>query len=144
MSVSILIVSHDQIGRTLLDTAIKMIGVCPLDTEAMAVSFDADVDQLKADAIKKIQQLNSGDGVLVLTDVYGSTPSNIASSLSGIDNVRVVAGVNLPMLIRILNYPRLNLSELAIKALSGGRDGVLICSPEQGHITNGTAANKNN
>ena len=72
----------------------------------------------------------SGDGVLVLTDLYGSTPSNIACKLRRHGHVRVVSGVNLPMLIRVLNYPDLDLDSLKEKALSGGRDGVLSCTSE--------------
>ena len=66
----------------------------------------------------------------VLTDMYGSTPSNIACRLTG-THTKVVAGINLPMLIRVLNYPRLTLTELAEKALSGGRDGIMYCVPRE-------------
>ena len=74
-----------------------------------------------------VQELDRGDGVLVLTDMYGSTPSNIAAGLQKEGKVSVVAGINLPMLIRVLNYPFLDLAALAEKALSGGRDGILPC-----------------
>jgi len=60
-----------------------------------------------------------------VTDLYGSTPSNIACRLQDLSNVRVVSG-----LIRVLNYPDLDLDELAHKALTGGRDGVLTCTVE--------------
>jgi PTS system ascorbate-specific IIA component len=72
-----------------------------------------------------VEQLDQGDGVLVLTDIYGSTPSNIASHLSSRPGVQVVAGLNLPMLLRVLNYARLDLATLAEKAVSGGREGVV-------------------
>ena len=65
--------------------------------------------------------------MLVLTDMYGSTPSNIAVGLQREGRVDVVAGVNLPMLVRVLNYPFLDLATLAAKALSGGRDGIMPC-----------------
>ena len=84
------------------------------------------------DAKQAAEKLDSGDGVLVLTDMYGATPSNIACRLRKLHDVRVVAGLNLPMLIRVLNYPGLDLDELMHKALSGGRDGVLIFKPEDG------------
>lgn len=144
MSVGLLIITHNDIGKMLLETSIKMMNVCPLESEVLSVPFSQDVDKLKTQAEKLAKKLESGDGVLVLTDVYGSTPSNIASSLADDDHVRVVAGINLPMLIRVLNYPRLNLSELTIKALSGGRDGVLVCSPEDEHHINETPASQNN
>jgi len=69
--------------------------------------------------------------VLVLTDLYGSTPSNIAQKLIAQRNVHVVSGLNLSMLIRILNYPQLPLLELSEKAVSGGKDGISWIRSEQ-------------
>ncbi|MDH5191650.1 MAG: PTS fructose transporter subunit IIA [Gammaproteobacteria bacterium] len=144
MSVGLLIITHDDIGKMLLATAVRMMNVCPLEAEVLSVPFSQDVENLSKQAKKLCTKLESGDGVLVLTDVYGSTPSNIASSLSDGETVRVIAGINLPMLIRVLNYPRLNLSELMIKALSGGRDGVLVCSPEDKLHLDEKKASQNN
>ena len=69
--------------------------------------------------------LDSGDGVLILTDMFGSTPSNIAKEFSQKKNVNVISGVNLSMLLNIFNYPSLNLREITKKALEGGKDGVM-------------------
>ncbi len=132
MTVGLLIVTHNRIGSELLDTATNMLGICPLATLVLPVTPDTDPDRTCAAARRMVRDLDQGEGVLILTDVYGSTPSNIASRLREHERVRVVAGVNLPMLIRILNYPRLELDELAEKALSGGRDGVLLCKPDPG------------
>jgi PTS system ascorbate-specific IIA component len=68
--------------------------------------------------------------VLVLTDMYGSTPSNIASRLVRERGWRLIAGVNLPMLIRVLNYSGLGIHELISKALSGGHDGIMLCDDD--------------
>ena len=76
-----------------------------------------------------IEQLDQGDGVLILTDMYGSTPGNIACALGQNNRVAVVAGLNLPMLVRVLNYPQLDLHTLAEKAESGGRIGIVPCPP---------------
>ncbi|MFP5505554.1 MAG: PTS sugar transporter subunit IIA, partial [Gammaproteobacteria bacterium] len=122
MSVGLLIVSHGKLGDYLLDTATQMLGVCPLDTKTLPVSFDSDPDTVLETAAGVVAGLDDGSGVLILTDMYGSTPSNIVNRLQRRCRVRIVAGVNLPMLIRVLNYPRLSLDELADKALSGGRD----------------------
>ena len=78
---------------------------------------------------KLIAQIDSGDGVLMLTDAFGSTPSNIAVRLAASGAHAVVAGVNLPMLIRIFNYPRLSLSQMVDNAVEAGRRGVLVCPP---------------
>jgi PTS system ascorbate-specific IIA component len=75
--------------------------------------------------------LDQGDGVIVLTDMFGSTPSNIATALTrDNEHVTVIAGVNLPMLVRLMNYPRLSMAQLKDKALSGGREGIFSCGPE--------------
>lgn len=127
MSVGLLIVTHNKIGSVLLDTATKMLGFCPLLTQTMAISNDCNPDQIRQGARSLVVNLDQGDGVLVLTDMYGSTPSNIATSLSEPGRVKVVAGVNLPMLVRVLNYPHLSLESITNKALSGGCDGILLC-----------------
>ena len=75
----------------------------------------------------KTHKLDHGQGVLILTDIYGSTPSNIACALSTKENVRIISGINLPMLIRVLNYPNLELDELVLKAISGGQEGIMDC-----------------
>jgi len=131
MSVGVLIISHDGIGPALLGTATLMLEGCPLQTRLLTTSRDCDPDQLMDDAIEQIKTLDTGDGVLVLTDLYGSTPSNIAQKLIAQRNVHVVSGLNLSMLIRILNYPQLPLLELSEKAVSGGKDGISWIRSEQ-------------
>ncbi|MEJ2095185.1 MAG: PTS fructose transporter subunit IIA [Gammaproteobacteria bacterium] len=126
MSVGLLIISHDGIGPALLGTATFMLGNCPLQAKLLTASRDCDPDELIAEANEEIKSLDEGDGVLVLTDLYGSTPSNIAGRLCELNKVRTVTGLNLSMLIRVLNYPELNLEELADKAYSGAHDGIKI------------------
>ena len=130
MNVGILIITHGNIGAVLLQTAIEVLGVCPLQTTTLSAPTDCDPDRVLNEANKAVDQLDTGDGVLVLTDLYGSTPSNIACRLHEQHAVRVISGVNLPMLIRILNYPDMGLDELTHKAVTGGRDGVLTCNLE--------------
>lgn len=132
MTTGLLVITHNAVGETLVSTAVKMLDVCPLSIKVLAVPFNPNVDKLRAEARKLATELDSGDGVLVLTDLYGSTPSNIAVSLLDTANLQVVAGINLPMLIRVLNYPELNLNELTKKALTGGSDGVLLCKQANG------------
>lgn len=130
MSVGLLIITHNRIGQELLYSATVMMEVCPLNALALQVHQDCDPDESFEEANKMIRTLDQGKGVLVLTDMFGSTPSNIANRLPEDSNIMVVSGVNLPMLIRVLNYPSLSLEDLATKALSGGRDGILQCSQE--------------
>lgn len=127
MSIGILIITHASIGPALLETATKMLGICPLLTETLSVSNDSNIDLVREHAHGMLRALNQGDGVLVLTDLYGSTPSNIAAELQQEGEVFVVSGINLPMLVRVLNYPTLDAETLAEKAISGGRDGIFPC-----------------
>jgi len=126
MSVGVLIISHDGIGAALFGTANFMIKESPLNIKLLSANRDSDVDDLYESAILLIKELDSGDGVLVLTDLYGSTPSNIANSLHEYANINIVTGLNLSMLIRLFNYPDLNLADLTEKAYSGGIDGITI------------------
>jgi PTS system ascorbate-specific IIA component len=127
MSVGLLIITHEGIGATLLAAATRMLGRCPLSAETLSITEESQRDQLQIQAKDIAERLDAGDGVLVLTDLYGSTPANIARSLGTQSAVRVLTGVNLPMLVRLLNYSGLPLDEIAAKAESGGRDGVLMC-----------------
>ena len=127
MSVGVLIITHEGIATAILDTAVNIFGNSPLRVEVLPAARDCDTEALKKRVKQKINKLNDGDGVLVLLDIYGSTPSNVACSVVDQDQVRVISGLNLPMLVRIFNYPALSLTELAEKAVSGGRDGVFVC-----------------
>jgi PTS system ascorbate-specific IIA component len=127
MSVGLLIITHGGIGTSLLAAATRMLGRCPLDADTLAITEESERDRLQNRARRMAERLDAGDGVLVLTDLYGSTPANIAGALGSLPAVRVLTGVNLPMLVRVLNYPALPLEEIAAKAQSGGREGVLLC-----------------
>jgi len=128
MTVNILLITHDEIGQSLLVAAINTLGFCPLSAELLSIPLDCDPDQMKQKAKNTVSSLNHGEGVLILTDIFGSTPSNIACSLLEEDNVRIISGINLPMLIRVLNYPTLDLDELVVKAVSGGKEGIMDCN----------------
>ena len=129
MSVGLLIITHGDIGRSLLDTAVVVMGTCPMQTRILGIPMASDPEQQQERAQQYIQELEQGDGVLILTDLYGSTPSNIACRLRT-EHVAVITGLNLPMLIRVFNYPALDLYALAEKAMGGGREGVVPCMPE--------------
>lgn len=130
MSVSLLIVSHAPLGQAVLDAAVGTLGRNPLNTRVLDVMRDAEPDIAIIQAQRMVEELDQGGGVLVLTDIYGSTPSNIACSLLQRENIRIVTGLNLPMLIRVMNYADLDLPALTEKAFSGGHDGILQREPE--------------
>ncbi|MCG8489591.1 MAG: PTS fructose transporter subunit IIA [Chromatiales bacterium] len=127
MSIGLLLITHSRIGDALLETVKKMFVDVPLPIETLTVSTECNPDQIKTEAHQLVENLNDGDGVLVFTDMYGSTPSNIAYSLADRGRVNVVSGLNLPMLIRTLNYLDLDLKSLTEKAVSGGREGIHCC-----------------
>jgi PTS system ascorbate-specific IIA component len=126
--VGVLLVTHDPLGKVLLSTADAILGHCPLAVEVLTVPLDSDPEFTAAEARRLATALNKGAGVLVLTDLYGSTPGNIACSLLEWEQIRVVSGLNLPMLLRVCNYHALDLEQLAEKAASGGRDSIVLCS----------------
>ncbi|MCC6207096.1 MAG: PTS fructose transporter subunit IIA [Gammaproteobacteria bacterium] len=131
MNVGVCLISHNRIGEALLDTAVSMLGGQPLRTAVIAVTPSSDPAQILERARAAVRELDQGDGVIVLTDMFGSTPSNIATALKrDNEHVTVIAGVNLPMLVRLMNYPRLSMAQLKDKALSGGREGIFSCGPE--------------
>ncbi len=134
MSVGLLLITHNRIGAELLETVTSVLGRCPLKVACLSVYAGDDPDALRHQAQELAARVDGGDGVLVLTDLFGSTPANVAASLRQLPGVplRVLAGVNLPMLVRIMNYSGLELDAVADKALSGGRDGVLACRDERG------------
>ncbi len=133
MNVGLLVVAHGELGKALVEAATGTLGNCPLPVEVMACSRECDPERVLSRAQGLLERLDHGDGVLVLTDLYGSTPANIACALAdaGASRVRVVSGVNLPMLIRVFNYPQLGLDALSEKAASAGRDGVVLVCKEQ-------------
>lgn len=130
MNVALLIVAHAPLGQAVLDAAVGTLGRNPIRTAVLDVVRDSEPDLAVIEAQRLVEELNQGDGVLVLTDIYGSTPSNIACTLLKHENIRIVTGLNLPMLIRVMNYSDLDLASLTEKAASGGHDGILLREPE--------------
>lgn len=126
MSVAILIITHHEVGHALVNALLATYGDnLPLPLKTFEVGSDADPDRLLPELGIIIKQLDQGQGVLVLTDLFGSTPSNIAYEMQRATHIRIVTGLNLPMLIRVMNYPSLNLPELAEKAMKGGQAGII-------------------
>jgi PTS system mannose-specific IIA component len=127
VAVGILLLTHEAMGVALVQTARHIMGRIALPIDTFSVPPGSDVDAALRDTAARIRALDRGEGVLVLTDVYGATPSNIADKLGGLGlDVRRVSGLNLPMLLRVLNYPEQNLPELVQTASSGGRTGIHI------------------
>ncbi|MDJ0654782.1 MAG: PTS fructose IIA subunit family protein [Xanthomonadales bacterium] len=125
MTVALLLVTHDGLGQALLDVAEANLGPLGLPTGVLPVGQDADTDQLVARGAEMLDQLDQGDGVLILTDLYGATPSNLAHEFCR-PCCQVVHGVNLAMLLRAHTYRDLALDELANKVVEGGHQAVFL------------------
>jgi len=126
MNTGLLLITHGNLGQDMLDTVTEILDNCPLRAATLAVLPDSNPDSLLDEASRLCTELDQGDGVLVLTDLFGSTPSNIASRLTDRHNVSVITGVNIPMLLRIFNYPQMGLDALGEKAVNGARDGIIL------------------
>lgn len=126
MSVGVLIVTHDGLGASMLDTARRLIGEPRSRVETVAVSFSASPEHAGNELAPTAERLDDGEGVLILTDLYGATPSNAAHRAAAGRHVRVVSGLSLPMLVRVLNYADEPLDRLAERAATGARNGVVI------------------
>jgi PTS system ascorbate-specific IIA component len=126
MSVGILLVTHEGVGAAVLAVASHLLRRLPLRAEAFDVPFSADPDELLPAASAALRRVDGGDGVLLLTDLYGATPANLAARLAHLGTpARRVSGLNLPMLLRVLNYADLDLAELQRVAAAGARNGAI-------------------
>ena len=127
--IGILIISHGTLGESLIHCASHMLNKRPPRLRQLGVTAQDDPAQLVPQARALIKELDEGGGVMVFTDMYGGSPSNIAAKLVIPGKVEAVAGVNLPMLVRALTYRDKSLAEMMTKAISGGCEGVLRVPP---------------
>ena len=123
MKVGILLVTHSDIGKQLLLTATSVFGKNPFQVELLSVDNYDQPNDVKELAEKYVKFLDNGAGVHVLTHNIGTTPSNIASSIN-YKKIKVVAGLNLSMILNVFNYPEDSLDQLSNKAIEGGIQGV--------------------
>lgn len=123
--IGILIIAHGSLGESLKECAKHVIGNEPRQLAFLAVNIDDDPNELLPKAKTLVLELDHGDGVLVLSDMYGATPCNIVSKLLIPGKVEGVAGVNMPMIVRTMTYRHESLMALVEKAISGGREGVV-------------------
>jgi PTS system ascorbate-specific IIA component len=128
----IVIVAHTPIASAMLSFAEHTFGVVPERVRAVDIFPHEDTKASFDRVMKAAYGVNTGNGVLILTDVMGATPANVASKLealgplSGLNTpVIVLAGLNLPMLMRCISHRGVNLEDLAQKALAGGQNGIL-------------------
>lgn len=127
MTVGLLLMTHEAVGKALISAAHHVMPKLPMQVDAVEVPPHADTEVMRTLTARHARELDHGDGVLILADLYGATPCNIGLSLGALGvHFRCVSGLNLPMLLRVLNYAEKPLDELAEIAASGGRGGIFI------------------
>jgi len=123
--IGVLILAHDGLGAALVASATHMLGRAPDNVREIGMTGADDPEAIFARGRAALRELDTGSGVLVLTDIYGATPCNIASRLLEPGRIEGVSGVSLPMLLRVLTYCGGGLESLVEKARSGGTEGVV-------------------
>ncbi|ROH85825.1 PTS fructose transporter subunit IIA [Pseudomethylobacillus aquaticus] len=123
--IGILIVAHGTLGESLIHCASHVMGGRPPKLQQLGIGMHDDPVDLLPLGLQMVRDLDEGQGVLVLSDIYGATPCNVVGKLLTPGRVEGVAGVNLPMLVRALTYRNGSITTLVEKALSGGREGVV-------------------
>lgn len=127
MSVGVLLLTHEGIGTAIHAVAMRLLTQLPLKTAVFEVPFDEPVDTVLPRASAAMRTVETGDGVLILTDLYGASPSNVAAELARLGTpARRVSALSLPMLLRVMNYPEQTLHELPATAATGARNGVVL------------------
>ena len=123
--IGIFLITHGTLGESLIQCASHVLNKRPRQTVQLGVSAQDDPVDMLPLARQMLAWADSGNGVLVLTDVFGATPSNIAAKLAVPGRIEVIAGVNVPMLLRVLTYRERDMDTLVQRAVSGGCDGVV-------------------
>ena len=123
--IGVLIIGHDTLPESLAQAATHVLGSRPAQFEVLPVTCNDDPLDVLPRAKDAIAKLDTGEGVVVFSDIYGATPCNLVGKLIDPGHVEAVAGVNLPMLVRALTYRTRGLDTMVRKAVSGGCEGVL-------------------
>ena len=123
--IGVLIVSHGDIGTSLLTSANQILGGEQKQVATLSVWRADDIDDLVLRARELIEGLDAGDGVMVLTDIFGATPGNVVSRLLEDGRIEGVSGASLPMLLRVLTGRNGSLAGAVKRALTGGAEGVV-------------------
>jgi len=123
--VGILIMAHAPLATAFITAAKHVFKFTPEHLEAIDVQPDQNTEEVIALAKEAVARLNLGDGVLVLTDVFGGTPANCSQKLDALDHVAVLAGLSMPMLLRALTYRNDTLEVVFEMAQAGAQNGAI-------------------
>lgn len=123
--IGILLITHGSYGEALVQNACHVLNKRPPQLNQIGLSAQDDPLDLLPLAREMLQLVDSGQGVLLLSDIFGASPANLALKLLECGRVEGLTGVNLPMLLRALTYRDKGMETLIVRARDGGRDGIL-------------------
>lgn len=129
--IGLFLITHGSLGESLIQCACHVLNQRPHQLAQLGVAAQDDPLDIRPTVQRWIEVVDSGQGVLVLTDVFGATPSNIARKMVRPGVIETIAGVNLPMLLRALTYRDKDMQTLISRAVAGGRDGVMYIKPDR-------------
>jgi PTS system ascorbate-specific IIA component len=123
--IGILLITHGELGKSLIECATHVLGDKPKLLDSLTIENDCAHENMYKEISEKINILNQGDGVLILTDIFGATPCNIITKIIEPGKVNAIAGVNLSMLIRSISYRHESFDALITKAIEGAKNGII-------------------
>ena len=127
--IGIVVVTHSQLGEALIEAAEFIVGSRPEGVVSVSIDLNQNVDKLREKVVAGIKKAGREEGILILTDMFGGTPSNISYSFLEEGRVEVLSGVNLPILVQSLNSRgKMGLSELAASLETFGRKSITLAS----------------
>jgi len=127
--IGIVVVTHSQLGEALIEAAEFIVGSRPEGVVSVSIDLNQNVDKLREKVVAGIKKAGREEGILILTDMFGGTPSNISYSFLEEGRVEVLSGVNLPILVQALNSrAKMGLSELAASLEIFGRKSITLAS----------------
>ena len=123
--IGLFLVTHSSLGESLIQCACHVLNKRPVQIAQIGVAAQDDPLDALPLACEMLKLVDGGRGVLILTDIFGATPANVAAKLLEPGRIEGVAGVNLPMLLRALNHRDKDMETLITRTIAGGRDGII-------------------
>jgi len=126
--IGMIVVTHGRLAEEFVAAAEHVVGP-QKQMRAICIGPEDDIEKRREEIVKAVNDVDSGAGVVILTDMFGGTPSNLAISILGREGVEVIAGINLPMLIKLCSIRRdMPLAEAALQAQDAGRKYINVAS----------------
>ena len=132
--IGMILVTHGRLAEEFVHAMEHVVGTQP-DVATVCIGPQDDMEQKRKEIAKAIKQVDSGSGAVILTDLFGGTPSNLAISLLKAGKTEVIAGINLPMLIRLAGARKdMDLAAATAAARDAGRNYITIASEFLGQV----------